>query len=225
MSKDIRKLNKEIRDLRIKLAEAEFKRDELRIGGEPSFRVHRKKTEKVSSKKTNTKRSEKRSKNLARDARVLELLQEGSMTQTQIAKEVGIHQAQVSQIKKKAGLPMMSRKDIVKKMREAASKKTPKPTKKETKPAKKTKALKKDTRTLTSKVAEVIVEELSKDRKVSYAKVRRAISKKHFDSSVRATFNKVANIAISDGAAWRVSTRPMVIRSRNKKKVRSLRKL
>jgi len=78
---------------------------------------------------------------------------------------------------------------------------------------------------LTSQVAEYIAHELSNDRKVSYAKVRRHIPKKHFDSSVRATFNKVANIAISDGAAWRVSTRPMVIRSRNKKKVRSLKKL
>ena len=132
----VKKQLKKIRDLSVELAEAEYELGLLGLVGIDRISNKKASKKKASKKKASKKRASTKPLSL-RDQKIVRLLlDQPELTQKEIASRFGIHQAQVSQIKKKAGIPMLSRSEVAEKMRKASKPKvkvsSKKPTKKTT---------------------------------------------------------------------------------------------
>lgn len=222
MKTEAERLIRQRADLKKQLAHNEMEIDLLAInatrGGKKkktTFRVVRKD---MKSKVTKTKKMLS-----ARDTKVISLLKEGKMTQAQIAKEVGIHQAQVSQIKKKAGLPMLSAKEVSEKMRKAnkTSKKAKKAKAKKVKKAKKSKKIEGPlTHFVLKNLKNCLLDKPEKDH--NFESMFKKFVGDDQEKSLRANFSKIVAYATNEGSILRTKSRPLTVRKRNLKKIKSL---
>jgi len=204
----IKKQLKKVRDLSVELAEAEYELGLLGLFG------IKPKSEKKVAAKIILKPSKSSLHSLSkRDQLVIQALRENKLTQAQIAKKHGIHQARVSQLKKKAGLPMLSRREVAEKMRQAnkptVKVSTKKATKKATKPNKKV--------FLSDTVFKEVKKTLAEHGVVDAA----FIESKH-GKSARALVTPVKNFLIDEGAIFiKKQGRVNLLVRRNKKKLQS----
>ena len=210
----IKKQLKKVRDLSIELAEAEYDLGLLGLFG----------IKPKSGKKTVAKITVKPSKSSLhslseRDQSVIIALREGKLTQTQIAKKHGIHQARVSQLKKKAGLPMLSRSEVAEKMRQAT-----KPTMKVSSKKPTKKATKKQTKQKSGKkvfLSDTVFKEVKKTL-AQHGVVDAAFIESKHGKSARALVTPVKNFLIDEGAIFvEKQGRVNLLVRRNKKKLQS----
>lgn len=207
----IKKQLKKVRDLSVELAEAEYELGLLGLFG------IKPKSEKKIAAKIKVKPSKSSLHSLSeRDQSVIASLREGKLTQTQIAKKHGIHQARVSQLKKKAGLPMLSRSEVAEKMRKAN-----KPTKKVSskKPTKKTTKKQKSGKKVF--LSDTVFKEVKKTL-AEHGLVDAAYIESKHGKSARALVTPVKNFLVDEGAIFiKKQGRVNLLVRRNKKKLQS----
>lgn len=212
----VKKQLKKIRDLSVELAEAEYELGLLGLVGIDRISNKKASTKKKASKKKASKKRASTKPLSLRDQKIVRLLlDQPELTQKEIASRFGIHQAQVSQIKKKAGIPMLSRSEVAEKMRKASKPKvkvsSKKPTKKTTRKTSGKKVFLSDT------VFKEVKNALTNGGQVDAG----FIESKH-GKSARALVSPVSRFLLTQGAIKiEKNGRVKVLVRRNKKKLQS----